>query len=643
MASTATLIPALNGCLSRMTSGERRFARALESRLEDDYLCWYEPRVGTGLRSRYTDFVVLHPGRGLLLLEVKDWKRETIRRADRESFELLLDTGVKHVRHPLEQARQCMYRLLDTLRADPALRHAEGPHTGALVCPYAFGVVLAGMTRAEFEAGGLDAVLDAHLVICRDEMTITVDAEAFQTRLWNMFPVRFPVRLTLPQLDRVRWHLFPEIRITPPSQASLLDAADAASDESQGIAGDVVALASGGMPGDAPSGIAEKPPASDAPDIVRVMDIEQERLARGLGEGHRVIHGVAGSGKTMILGYRCLHLANLLAKPILVLCFNVALAAHLRQMLAAHGLGEKVSVCNFHEWCARQLRTYHVEPPADGPGYHERSVATLIRAVDSERVPRAQYGAVLIDEGHDFEADWLRLVVGMIDPASNSLLLLYDDAQSIYAKGAELGFSLSSAGVQARGRTTILRLNYRNTDEITAFACRFARDWLVADERDGERAPTVVPERAGRHGPAPVVRRFSNVDAEADYVARCANAWHERGTPWSDIAILYRATWQGETLARALTSRDVPFHWLLTGGDKRRLARSEPTVKLMTMHSSKGLEFPYVVVAGTGAMPGGRGEATTEAKLLYVAMTRATDHLMITADRPSAFVERLAA
>ena len=40
------------------------------------------------------------------------------------------------------------------------------------------------------------------------------------------------------------------------------------------------------------------------PDIVRAMDLQQEQLARSMGEGHRVIHGVAGSGKTMILGYR---------------------------------------------------------------------------------------------------------------------------------------------------------------------------------------------------------------------------------------------------------------------------------------------------------------------------------------------------
>ena len=62
----AELIPPLNSCLSRMQAGEKRFARRLMSHLEDDYLCWYE--TGIGHRPRYTDFVILHPMRGLLLL-----------------------------------------------------------------------------------------------------------------------------------------------------------------------------------------------------------------------------------------------------------------------------------------------------------------------------------------------------------------------------------------------------------------------------------------------------------------------------------------------------------------------------------------------------------------------------------------------
>jgi hypothetical protein len=54
----ATLIPAIGSCVSRMTSGEKRFANRLEDKLEDDYLCWYD--VSIGERTQHPDFVVFH-------------------------------------------------------------------------------------------------------------------------------------------------------------------------------------------------------------------------------------------------------------------------------------------------------------------------------------------------------------------------------------------------------------------------------------------------------------------------------------------------------------------------------------------------------------------------------------------------------
>lgn len=250
----------------------------------------------------------------------------------------------------------------------------------------------------------------------------------------------------------------------------------------------------------------DRPAADPIPEIVRVMDLQQEQLAKSIGDGHRVIHGVAGSGKTLILGYRCLHLAQAVHKPILVLCFNIALAARLRGFIAEKGTADKVQVYHFHEWCGIQLKTYNVDLlPGTAPPW-ERQVESVIRSVEMGRIPRAQYGALMIDEGHDFEQEWLRLVVQMIDPDSNSLLLLYDDAQSIYHKRT-LKFPLSSAGIQARGRTTILKLNYRNTREILSFAYEFARDFLQAHDADEDNIPLIAPEVASaRFSPARLQR-----------------------------------------------------------------------------------------------------------------------------------------
>jgi hypothetical protein len=60
--SMATLIPAIGTCVSRTTSGERRFAERIEQNLDDDYLAWYDVPVGP--KHAHPDFVILHPGAG---------------------------------------------------------------------------------------------------------------------------------------------------------------------------------------------------------------------------------------------------------------------------------------------------------------------------------------------------------------------------------------------------------------------------------------------------------------------------------------------------------------------------------------------------------------------------------------------------
>lgn len=74
----------------------------------------------------------------------------------------------------------------------------------------------------------------------------------------------------------------------------------------------------------------------------------------------------------------------------------------------------------------------------------------------------------------------------MVNPATNSLLLLYDDAQSIYERRRTRQFSFKSVGVQARGRTTVLKINDRNTRQVLQTASLIAADLLRAEERDDD-------------------------------------------------------------------------------------------------------------------------------------------------------------
>jgi superfamily I DNA/RNA helicase len=365
---------------------------------------------------------------------------------------------------------------------------------------------------------------------------------------------------------------------------------------------------------------------------MRVMDLQQEQLARSLGEGHRVIHGVAGSGKTMILGYRAEHLAKLpSAKPILVLCYNKPLAQKLEAQFAAKGLADRVHARNFHKWCRDQLVAYgQPVPEGFGDKVFAEMVDNVIRGVEREQIPAGQYQAVLIDEGHDFQPEWLKLVTQMVDPETNSLLVLYDSAQDIYGKSKARGFSFKSVGIQASGRTTILRINYRNTRQILQTANLVAAKFLTPEEQDEDGVPMVQPMSCGRDGPEPLIIRLPNPSEEPAKIAELLASAHQEGHAWGDMAVLCRKQAQLDDVARALKARRLPHKVRKSSGDYDPLADA---IKVMTMHASKGLEWPVVALAGV--RKNSDEDVKEEARLLYVAATRAT-HILAGADFDSA-------
>ncbi|HEY9658854.1 MAG TPA: NERD domain-containing protein, partial [Allocoleopsis sp.] len=481
----ATLIPAFHSCAQRMTSGERRFAERLQQKLEDEYFLWYD--IAIGKRRLHPDFILLHPHRGLFILEVKDWKLDTIREINPDTVTLLTAEGLKTVKNPLEQAKHYAFAVKGALERDTFLQEQSGKHQGSLVCPYAYGVVFTNITRRQFEATeGLSLIFPSHLLICQDEFYETVEVMTFQQRLWDMSHYSFGYTLSPEQIDRIRWHLFPEIRIS----------------------------------------------------VEQVMDIQQEQLARTLGNGHRVVHGVAGSGKTLILIYRCQFLAEQITKPILVLCYNICLASRLRQMMKEKGLGDRVKVRHFHGWCADQLKQYRIPFPDPnqyaGSAFYEQQVQQVIDAVEAGFIPTGQYGAVLIDEGHDFEPHWLKLAVQMVDAETNSLLLLYDDAQNLYGTKKRKPVSFNQLGIQARGRTTILKVNYRNTYEVLTTAYEFAKTFLTPSTQSEEDAPLLVlPQSAGRHGVKPELIPLPSFKQELIYLIDRLHQFHNQGIAWN--------------------------------------------------------------------------------------------------------------
>lgn len=595
----ATLIPALSSCVGRMTSGERRLAERLQQKLDDDYLLWFDVPVGP--KQSHPDFIVLHPRRGLLILETKDWRLDTIQEASRGDWTIVPDGEAKRVANPFEQARHYALQVVDALKRDAELVQHDGKWQGLLTFPWSCGVVLTRITRKQFDAAGLGRAIEPQRVICSDEMLEDVEPEALQSRLWDMFPQLMRGALSVPQIDRVRWNLFPEVRVA--AQGLLFDDAD---------------------------------PDSTIPDLLQVMDLQQEQLARSLGEGHRVIHGVAGSGKTMILGYRAEYLAKATgpgAKPILVLCYNEPLAVKLQATMTARGLADRVHARHFHKWCRDQLVAFGQALPANDLSVGEKMaqmVQGVINGVDRRMIPSGQYLAVLVDEGHDFAPEWLKLITQMVDPTTNSLLLLYDDAQSIYDKRRGKPFSFKSLGIQAQGRTTILRINYRNTTQILQTASAMAVDLLKPQDKDDDGVPVLHPISCGRQGADPIVIDLPTMREKADRIADLMAHAHSEGNAWGEMAILCRSWALMDECAKALQRRRLP-HKVRKGTNDFDPAAD--TIKVMTLHASKGLEFPVVAVVGAKHT---RAEAESsevdpleEMRLFYVGATRATLKLIV--------------
>ncbi len=301
-------------------------------------------------------------------------------------------------------------------------------------------------------------------------------------------------------------------------------------------------------------------------------------------------------------------------------------------------------VRHFHKWCHEQIRAYGQALPAQGAHFFDGLVNHVIRGVERKQIPSGQYQAVLIDEGHDFAPEWLKLVVQMVDPATNSLLVLFDDAQSIYehrtSGDGSKKFSFKNLGIQAQGRTTILKINYRNTKQILQTASAVAADLLTTDERDDDGIPLVKPISCGREGEAPLIIRLPTLRDEAQAIAdQFANA-HKEGHAWGDMAVLCVDGKTRDLCAQVLHQRGLPLENRVNTGD---FDPGSDKIKVMTMKVSKGLEFPVVALPGVGHMPAKGEDEKDAARVFYVAATRATHRLVIGVGGAGGFGRRFGA
>ncbi|WP_024178305.1 3'-5' exonuclease [Escherichia coli] len=577
-----------------MTAGEKRVASRLEAFMSNECLVWYD--IPVGRKNRHPDFVIIDPENGLVFLEVKDWTVHTLHQVNHEQVILETNGILKSEINPLLQVRRYACDTVNALPADSRLRQNDGQYKGRLNLAWAYGVVFTRITRQQLKAlagndeNAVERIFPSAQTICQDDMTQSVLPDIFRQKIAGMFTMGFRTRVTPQVRDILRAHLFPEMTVRQHSQ-------------------------------------------------IKIMDIQQEILARNIGDGHRVIHGVAGSRKTMILLFRCLYLAETTPGKILVLCYNITLASYLRECIESRGLKSRVTVFHFHSWCASMIKRHGIQVTAGGKDYPEKCFSALEDAVNSGTITDTGYDAVLVDEGHDFESRWLALIARLFDNASRSLLLMYDDAQSIYRRERALNFSLASVGIQAQGRTSVLPVNYRNTKRILHFAYAFSREYF--EKHQNREIPFVQPQAGGEEGTEPEILRCASESDEAVQVVGWLEKRYTLCGHWSDMAVLCPAEFSVKHLKEVMTQRGIPYATCFDSEGKKKYSRRKDVVHLLTYQSSKGLEFPYVAVINASFVHSGAADESEVIPALYVAFTRATRELLVTCYRENSISRHL--
>jgi superfamily I DNA/RNA helicase/mRNA-degrading endonuclease RelE of RelBE toxin-antitoxin system len=237
------------------------------------------------------------------------------------------------------------------------------------------------------------------------------------------------------------------------------------------------------------------------------------------------------------------------------------------------------------------------------------------------------YDAVVIDEAQDLDPSVLRLLIKLCKNPHH-LFVTADANQSLYGSG--FSWSDIHEHLKFQGRTSILRANYRSTAEIG----EAAQSYLT---RNGTLEPEVIERHYINHGPLPEARTVLGSKHEAQLLASYfQKACRRLCLTIGSCAILCPTDAAGKALATALQKEDIEATYMAG----RDLDLSHSGVKIMTLKSSKGLEFPIVALAGftTSTYPVIPQKAcqeeieemlVRERRTLFVGMTRAMRALLV--------------
>ena len=396
-------------------------------------------------------------------------------------------------------------------------------------------------------------------------------------------------------------------------------------------------------------------------DLCPVLSHEQERLCGLELDGKpRLVRGVAGSGKTVVLAHWLMQTVKRLDNPnarIWAVFANRSLQSLIGDSIESAWDKEtdgkpfpwdRVELLHIKEILETMLPDLGLSARNYGFEYDEAAAAYLEKKKDYQTSARCD--ALFIDEAQDMGPNTLKLLTSIVrqtdddDENSRSVSIFYDNAQNIYGRATP---KWSELGLSMRGRSTVMKESFRSTKPITEFALNVLyrlqspdtnpdhkelveRGLIEQTNRDGTDWWNVRFNQVD--GPKPDFRQFTSLNEEFQAIADyCRELIAEQGVQPSDICLIYNDKYIKYRLEKDVVPALVDLGVEVSVQTNKPFERSHNILIASTSASYKGYDSEVVIIPavdyyrakGTGLLPNN----------LYVAMTRARSILTLFAHR----------
>lgn len=550
---------------SEFTPGEEKVFNKIKSLYASttyQAFLYLKPRI----RNLEPDFILIDPYNGVSIIEVKDWSLNYVSSINR--LKVNLKTG-KVDDNPAFKANQYFNLSKGLFESDIRLldNNANPCYNLSSI------VVLPNMTLDEHSKLGD--------ILNQPPSRVILSEKLKNLGLTDLFG-NSSCLIKEGQLLVLRSILFPEIKILDTSSFDVEDIGD----------------------------------NDEILSTIKALDSSQEQFAKRIPNGHYMVSGVPGSGKTVILLSRAIHLLK--ENPtwkVKIVTYNRSLSRKLEnrmEMLSGDfpymGIEkENISISTFHKLALDIANIGIPQYPSETFWKDELPKQALQKA-------SPMYDAVLIDEYQDFYDDWIKLCIKICkkhnheNELKENIFLAGDRLQSIYNPREH---SWDQLGIKIRGRSKLLKHTYRSGKSHIELALKV----LLTDKKLKKEVELFYEGKNGIDNQTNLTSEIQFIEGGPNTIADLLhNLINIVGYKYEDIMILFPTIKNAQQFYSTLPSQ-------IQSNSKVTKEIIEKTLIITTYHSSKGLESRICIMANA--------DGITELKLLYVAMTRASQRLYI--------------